>query len=192
MATRMLTVKNRSASRVIYRIPEEHIRREFAPGEVKQITYDELGKLSFQPGGRELMIEYLQITDEAALRSVGIKAQPEYYMSEGQVVDLLQTGSYEAFLDCLDFAPAGIIDLIKKYAVSLPLNDYEKRKALKEKTGFDVDRAIATAEEIKADERALAKGESTAPAEDKTATGTAEAAPTGRRTSVNYKIVDNK
>ena len=188
MATRMLTVKNRSASRVIYRIPEEHIRREFAPGEVKQISYDELGKLSFQPGGRELMIEYLQITDEMALRSVGIKAQPEYYMSEAQVIDLMRTGTYEAFLDCLDFAPTGIIDLIKKYAVSLPLNDYEKRKALKEKTGFDVDRAIATAEEIKADEKALANGEHGTSNEEKSV----EIPSNGRRTSVNYKIVENK
>ena len=111
-------------------------------------------------------------------------------MTEGQIVDLLQTGSYNAFLDCLDFAPNGIIDLIKKYAVSLPLNDYEKRKALKAKTGFDVDKAIATAEQIRADELALAKGEPV-PTEDKPA-ATVEAAPAGRRTSVNYKIVETK
>ncbi len=190
MATRMLTVKNRSASRIVYKIPENNIRREFAPGEVKVISYEELGQLSNQPGGRELMIQYLQITDDRALQSVGIKAQPEYYMTEGQIVDLLQTGSYNAFLDCLDFAPNGIIDLIKKYAVSLPLNDYEKRKALKAKTGFDVDKAIATAEQIRADELALAKGEPV-PTEDKPA-ATVEAAPAGRRTSVNYKIVETK
>jgi len=189
MATRMLTVKNRSDSRVIYKIPEENIRREFAPREVKMISYDELAKLSFQPGGREMMIQYLQITDDKALRSVGIKPQPEYYMSEQQIIELMQHGSVDAFLDCLDYAPAGIIDLIKKYAVSLPLNDYEKRQALKKKTGFDVDKAIQDAELIKQDQAALAKG-NTAPVEEKVAP--VEAVPTGRRTNVNYKIVENK
>ena len=53
-------VKNRSASMVIYRIPEENIRREFAPGEVKKISLDELTKLSYQSGGQALMANFLQ------------------------------------------------------------------------------------------------------------------------------------
>lgn len=191
MATRMLTVKNRSDSKVIYKIPEDNIRREFAPREVKMISYDELAKLSFQPGGREMMIQYLQITDERALNSVGIKPQPEYYMTEQQIIELLQRGSLDAFLDCLDYAPAGIIDLIKKYAVSLPLNDYEKRQALKKKTGFNVDKAIQDAELIKEDQAALAKG-NTAPADEKASQSEVPSAPAGRRTNVNYKIVDEK
>lgn len=190
MATRMLTVKNRSDSKVIYKIPEDNIRREFAPREVKRISYDELVKLSFQPGGREMMIQYLQITDENALRDVGIKPQPEYYMSEAQIIELLQTGTYDAFLDCLDYAPAGIIDLIKKYAVSLPLNDFDKRRALKEKFGLDVDKAIQDAEQIKKDQAALARGDNGSK-EDNAASSDASA-PTGRRTNVNYKIVENK
>ena len=64
-------------------------------------------------------------------------------MNEQQVVDLLLHGSLDEFLDCLDFAPTGVIELIKKFAFQLPLSDYEKRKALKNKTGFDVDAAIA-------------------------------------------------
>ena len=35
-------VKNRSSNKVIYRIPEMGIRREFMPGESKQISHDEL------------------------------------------------------------------------------------------------------------------------------------------------------
>jgi hypothetical protein len=48
-------VKNRSFSRVGYTIPEDGIRREFAPGESKKIRYSELEKLSFQSGGVALM-----------------------------------------------------------------------------------------------------------------------------------------
>jgi hypothetical protein len=40
-------VKNRSASIVVYAIPEDGIRRSFAPGETKKISYQELEKLTY-------------------------------------------------------------------------------------------------------------------------------------------------
>ena len=135
-------VKNRSASTVLYKIPESGIRRTFAPGEVKRIDYDELLHLSYQPGGRELMASFLQIQSEGVLKSLNIKTEPEYNMNEQQVVDLLLHGSLDEFLDCLDFAPTGVIELIKKFAFQLPLSDYEKRKALKNKTYEEVEELI--------------------------------------------------
>jgi len=51
-------------------------------------------------------------------------------------------GSLDEFLDCLDFAPSVIIDMIKVLAVELPLNDVSKREAIKDKLGFDVTKAI--------------------------------------------------
>jgi len=39
----------------------------------------------------------------------------------------MKTGSLDEFLDCLDFAPEGVTDLIKTLAVELPLNDVAKR-----------------------------------------------------------------
>ena len=171
-------VKNRSAGIVKYKIPEMNIVRRFVPGETKRIAYDELFALSNQPGGRELMANFLQIQSVGAPKSLGIKAEPEYYMSEKDVVELLKNGSLDAFLDCLDFAPEGVIELVKKFAVSLPLSDYEKRKALKEKIGFDVDAAIANAgPEVveKAEAARTAVSDSTTP---------------GRRTNTNYKVVN--
>lgn len=171
-------VKNRSAGAVLYTIPEDKVRRLFAPGETKRISYEELLHLSYQPGGRELMANFLQIQSEGVPASLGIKTEPEYYMSENQIVDLLLHGSRDQFLDCLDFAPAGVIELIKKFAVSLPLSDFEKRQALKSKTGFDVDAAILNAgqePDIKAEEA------------NKIDTS---AAPTTRRTNTNYKVVN--
>ena len=64
-------------------------------------------------------------------------------MNENNVIELLKHGSLDEFLDCLDYAPEGVIELIKKFAVQLPLDNYEKRQALKTKTGFDVDAAVA-------------------------------------------------
>ena len=154
--TKICLVKNRSASRIVYRIPEMGIRREFSPTETKKISYEELEKLSYQPGGLAIMTNFLQIQDAPAIAELGIHAEPEYHMSEQQIIDLIRTGSLDAFLDCLDFAPVGIIDLVKKYAVSVPLADYEKRKALKEKTGFDVDAALKNIAAEKAEEEAKA------------------------------------
>lgn len=176
MAEIVYNVKNRSTSRVGYAIPEDNIRRTFAPGETKRITHDELMKLSYQPGGREMMVHFLQIQSDKELNELNIKAQPEYYMSEQQVVELLKNGSIEAFLDCLDFAPIGVIDLVKKLSVSLPLTDMNKRKALKDKTGFDVDKAIS-----------MAEPDAPAKVAEPAAPVTAAAAPTGRRTAADYK-----
>lgn len=154
--SKMCLVKNRSASRIVYRIPEMGIRREFSPTETKKISYDELEKLSYQPGGVALLTNFLQVQDAPAIAELGIHAEPEYHMSEQQVVELIRSGSLDAFLDCLDFAPVGIVDLVKKFAVSVPLTDYEKRKVLKEKTGFDVDAALKNIAAEKAEEEAKA------------------------------------
>lgn len=138
----MFNVKNRSASVVVYRIPETNLRREWAPGETKRISFDELEKLTYQPGGHELIENFLQILNKEVTNDLSVHTEPEYNMSEEQVVDLILNGSLDAFLDALDFAPIGIIDLIKSLSVSLPITDINKRRALKEKTGFDVDKAI--------------------------------------------------
>ena len=175
----MYNVKNRSASMVVYKIPESNIRREWQPGETKRISFKELEQLSYQSGGRELMANFLQVVEEEVTDTFGINRQPEYDMSEQQIVDLLKSGSREAFLDALDFAPIGVLDLIKKFAVALPLEDMFKREALKEKTGFDVDKAIANE---KADKE---KEEKITPVEEK-----ATATPTGRRTNTSYKVIN--
>ena len=178
MAGKMFNVKNRSSSMVVYRIPEDGVRRQFAPGESKRLSYAELEKLTYQPGGRALLTNFLQITEDEATEGLGIHTENEYYMSEEQIIELIKTGSMEAFLDCLDYAPVGVIDLLKNYAVSIPMNSIEKREALKEKTGFDVTVAIRNSEEDKPEE-----AETTAPA----------AAPsTGRRATTNYKVVSKE
>ncbi len=170
-------VKNRSAGAVLYKIPEDNIVRRFAPGETKRLSYEELLHLSYQPGGRELMANFLQIQSVGVPKSLGIKTEPEYYMSEQQVVELLKHGTMEQFLDCLDFAPVGVIELVKKFAVTLPLDNYEKRQALKAKTGLDVDAAIANAG-LEPDAK-----------EEQKIKAAVETPATGRRTNTNYKVV---
>ena len=152
----MYNVKNRSSSVVVYKIPETNLRREFAPGETKRVPFGELEKLTYQEGGRELLENFLQILEEEVTTDLNVKREIEYNMSEAEVAELLRTGSLDAFLDALDFAPIGVIDLIKSLAVQLPLTDIDKRKALKQKTGFAVDKALIHIEEEKAEEKAPA------------------------------------
>lgn len=170
-------VKNRSTSVVVYRIPELNIRREFAPGETKRIEFEELEKLTWQPGGRELIANYLQCQEEVVNAALNIETENEYYMSEQQVIELLKNGSLEAFQDALDFAPIGVIDLIKKFAVDLPLNDVQKNEALKSKTGFDALKAIENQRLEVQDEAALRNNDQ----------GSSTAQVSRRRTNIDYK-----
>jgi hypothetical protein len=48
----------------------------------------------------------------------------------------------DTFLDAIDFAPLGVIDLIKDLAWRLPISDFRKIEAIKSQLNFDVARAI--------------------------------------------------
>lgn len=142
-----INVKNRSAGNVVYSVPDLKVRRDFLPGEIKPIDSDELLQLSYSQGGALLINEYLQILDEPTRNEISGPVEPEYAFTDEDVKNLILTGSVDAFLDALDFAPIGVIDLIKKYAVELPMADMNKMAAMKEKLGFDVRAAIDTQRE---------------------------------------------
>lgn len=179
---KMCIVTNRSAGQVSYHIPEDNIHRRLQPGESRKVKFSELEKLSYQRGGDVLLAQFLQVKDVDVLNELSVHAEPEYFMDEAQIVDLIKNGSLDAWLDCLDFAPVGVMDIIKRLSVSIPLSDYQKRVALKEKTGFDVDAAIRNAEEDR-DDGAKTKPERRIKDEKSTA------AP-ARRTAPVYTILN--
>ena len=181
----MYRVKNRGASLVVYKIPEDGIRREFKPGQTLTISSEELEKLTYQPGGITILSQFLQILDLEAIEKTNIRVEPEYHMSEADVAKLIQTGSLDAYLDALDFAPVGVIDLIKKLSISIPMVDIPKRKALKEKTGFDVEAALRHQEEEKEDDQKTILKQSNGERRVQP-----EAAPAGRRVAApKYNVV---
>ena len=185
-------VKNRSAGMVVYKVPELGVRRVFQPGEVKRISHAELEALSYKPGGKELISSYLQIRNIEVLNELNIQTEPEYFMDKEQVEELIKTGSIEQWMDALDFAPAGVIELIKRLSVDIPLADYNKRKVLKDKLGFDVDAAIKNS--VVDEEEVIVPNAPTrraaAPIIDKAAMAEA-AAPVRRATETTekYKII---
>jgi len=141
--TALIKIINKYSGIVGYDVPDLGIHRDFFPNETKEVTYEELEKLSYLPGGEVILKDYLEIgSREVANALLHKQPEPEYYYSEADVKRLLTSGSLDEFLDCLDFAPSVIHDMIKKFAVELPLNDVSKRDALKEKLNFDVSKMI--------------------------------------------------
>ena len=139
----LIKVINKDNGIVGYTVPDLGVHRNFYPGETKEVTYEELEKLSFIPGGMVISKELLEITDREATKQLFSKEpEPEYHYTKDDVKRLLLTGTLDQFLDCLDFAPEVIKDMVKDMAVDLPLNDIAKRQAIQEKLGFDVTRAI--------------------------------------------------
>jgi len=170
----IVLVTNRSTGIVYYTVPEMNIRREFNPKETKRITVGEIAAVCAQSGGRELFYNYLYVQDQEALETtLNVKEEPEYWLTEAMIPKWLKTSTIGQFSDALHFAPEGIKDLIKKYAVSEPLVDMNKRELMKEVLGFNVTSAIEASKPETPDEIAAA------------ATPSAPA----RRSTPNYKII---
>ena len=110
-------------------------------------------------------------------------------MSEQDIRDLIVNGSLDAFLDCLDFAPVGVLDLIKTLAIKIPCNDIAKRNAIKEKLGFDVTKALEhIAAEKEEDEKPTGQRRRVQPE-----TATVEAQPEAPTRRVpSYKVVNRQ
>lgn len=185
----IIKVTNRNNGTTGYSIADlGNLRRTFAPGETKKISMEELRKLSYIPGGEAILREYLVIDNKEALDELlngGI--EPEYFYTEDEVKTLLLTGSLDQLMDCLDFAPGGVIDLVKKYAVELKINDIQKRQAILNKTGFNVTSAIEINEEtLEGEEEKITTGRRATPV-----VAAEEAAPARRSSPVpsKYKVV---
>lgn len=178
----IVSVKNRDNGHVGYSIPDlNSLRRDYAPGETKKVTFEELRKLSFQPGGPKLINDFLLIEDEEVVAELLGKVEPEYYYNDEEVKELLLNGSLDALKDCIDYAPTGVKDLIKKYAVELEINDIKKREAIKSMMGFDVTSAIMVNHETAEPETVEEKARRITPMSEKKAQ--AEPVSTGRRTT---------
>lgn len=187
----MVRVTNRDNGRVGYVIPDlGNLHRVFESGESKDVSMQELRKLSWLPGGKDILENYLVLDNKDAISELLGEVEPEYHYTEEDVKVLLLTGSLDALKDCLDFAPEGTINLVKKLAVELEINDILKRQAILEKTGFNVNTAIMvnheTSEEGDSEEKTRRVAVNTP----------AETASTGRRTAVQptskYKVTSIK
>ena len=179
-----IKVRNRSTGSVGYTIPDMgNYHRMFAANETKELPFEEVQKLAFLPGGEYMLQHYLVIENTEARDEILGAVELEYNYSDADVKRLLISGSLDELLDCLDFAPMGVLDMIKKHAVELELNDVKKRKAIQNKLGFNVDNAIAINMETNETE-----SKEEAPARRVAASASSEATPApARRYNVSQK-----
>ena len=75
-----IRVKNRSFGSVGYTIPDlNNLHREFEFNEQKELTYEELFKLSQVPGGMYIIEKYLTIYNEEVVAAFLGEVEPDYY-----------------------------------------------------------------------------------------------------------------
>lgn len=137
-----IRVENRGNSIVGYRVPESNVIRRFVANEIKEIPMGELRQAVQIPGTRRTIINNLVIHDKSAVEELLPEVEPEYFYTVKDIDFLLERGTLDQLKDALDFAPKGVIDMIKDRAVTNELNDVRKREAILESTNFNVTGAI--------------------------------------------------
>ena len=114
----------------------------FNKGETRKVAFDDLLELNSSDGGKKLLTEYLIIKDKEALAALEFNTEPEYYYTEKEIRKLLQEGTLDQLEDCLNFAPEGVIDILKDVALEIELPDTRKRKLIAKKTGYNIDNIL--------------------------------------------------
>lgn len=140
--TDLVSVRNRNNGYTGYTLQDRGIWRNFAVGERKNIPFEELQQLQYQPGGDYILKNLLVIENKDALRDLNMIVEPEYDYTENDIRNLLLTGSLDQLKDFLDFAPSGAIEICKEIAVKEEIPDIRKRDAITEATGFNINSAI--------------------------------------------------
>ena len=187
----IVSVTNRNNGFTGYTIPDLNITRTFNIGETKKISLDELKQLQFVEGGDYLLKHCLIINDKNALEVLNMSdVEPEYFYTEAEIKELLTNGSLDQLEDALNFAPEGVIEIIKSMAIKMELPDTRKRKIISDKTGLNIDNAIMVNEVMKEEhsdmtEKAETKVRKAAPINaGNAATPTRKAEPVSK-----YKVV---
>ena len=120
------------------------VRRILPPHASFKVKAGELRELSYQLGGQEVLQNYIRVGNKALAQEFGVDVDntPEYNWGRKEVVDCLNNANIDVLLDALDFAPEGIKQLIEDVAVEIEVVDTNKRKAISEKLGCDIDAMI--------------------------------------------------
>lgn len=193
----LISVRNRNNGYTGYILQDgAKENRSWAPGETKKITFEELKRVSWLPGGDVILRDYLVIEDKEAAEAlnigIDIEESPEYLYSEADIKKLLLEGSVAELEDFLDFSPKGGIEIAKELAVKLEIPDIRKREVISKATGFNINNAINVNhimdDDSEEEEKTDKKTRRVKPAET---TSGEEKKPVRRTTtSSKYKVID--
>lgn len=148
----LVSVRNRDRGAVGYTL-DNNFHRNFESGETKKVPYKELVALQYAPGGECILENFLVIEDKEVLEALNMTVEPEYFYTEADVRKLLlDNNNMDAFMDFLDFAPEGAIEIAKDIAIKEQIPDVRKRDAISQKTGLNINNAIMVNEIMNEDE----------------------------------------
>ena len=184
--TDKVRVENRDSTLVGYVVPETNIIRRFEAYETKELFMGELRQMVQRKGHKNIIKNHLIIHSKEAVEELLPESEPEYFYNVKDVDFLLSVGTLDQLLDALDFAPEGVINLIKEEAVKTDLNDVRKREAIFNKTGFDVNKAIEIKKLTEVETKVENKARRSAPIGE-TTTET-PATPTRRTDAPKYTV----
>lgn len=184
----IVDVTNRENGSVGYTLPDRNLHRLFSPKETKKIPMEELQQLSYIPGGEYLLRNCLIVKDKSALEALNLEVEPEYFYTEETIEKLLMTGTLDELEDTLNFAPQGVIDILKKIAVEKEVPDTRKRQLISEKTGFSVDNAINVNHVMSAEDE-VKDAEAGKPIRKASPVDVQDAAPARKASTSKYKVV---
>lgn len=120
------------------------VRRSLPAHASFKVKASELRELNYQLGGQEILKNYIRVDNAALAKEFGVDVDntPEYSWGRKEVENCLVNEDIDVLLDALDFAPAGIKQLIADMAVELEISDVNKRQAISKAMGIDVDSMI--------------------------------------------------
>lgn len=142
---RKVKVTSRTIGSLSYQIdPSKPMRTWNKAGDYLNITIAELLELRTIGGGEYTLREYLLIEDEEALKLVFDEqdVEPEYKYGIAEVDFLLYESELEQFLDALDYAPKGVLDLILVKAKEKLPNTTAKISAINDKFSVDINKSF--------------------------------------------------
>jgi hypothetical protein len=140
---RRVKVVNRTGGSLAYKIDTLRVTRHWPkPGDYLNISISELSELKTVPGGNYILKECLIIEDKEALNVLfpDIELEPEYNYGLKEVEALLYEADLAQLLDALDFAPKGVLELIKTKAIEKLPNETAKIEAINKKFKIDLNK----------------------------------------------------
>ena len=147
----MVEVRNLVDHMVVYKIDELNRRVVFNPFETKKVPVDELRRLNYQTGGQILLHNYLCILNNELRQEFNIDPTViEYDWTIKDIDAALTSSPIDELLDALEFGPEGIKNMLVDRAVQLKIPDTNRRKAIQEITGVDVNNMINFKEQAEA------------------------------------------
>ena len=140
---RRVKVVNRTGGSLAYKIDTLRVTRHWPrPGDYLNISISELSELKTVPGGNYILKECLIIEDKEALNILfpDTELEPEYNYGLKEVEALLYEADLAQLLDALDFAPKGVLELIKTKATEKLPNETAKIEAINKKFKIDLNK----------------------------------------------------